>query len=268
MKLKKLISILMILVMMMGVGGCMKEGPEAVKQDLLNYIEKKYGEKFVIVKYGLEDGYANIQFDHIVVHPQKDKEKVFMAYREKKRNGSGYEYHDGYAYRLAEPLMDERIKSIVGNEFSNFKFAANISNGHLEFTSHDYKNGDMDLDEFLKKEEKDSGCAIEIVTTINGNDKPDKNRICEEAYSFTKKLIDNKVVKNKICVNTHFFILNDSDFERVNPKELNRNLVTARILKDKYHVKAEVVTGSDDGLNYNDTIQSMLKYYDDYRGDK
>lgn len=264
MKLKKLISILMILVMMMGVGGCMKEGPEAVKQDLLNYIEKKYGEKFVIVKYGLEDGYANIQFDHIVVHPQKDKEKVFMAYREKKRNGSGYEYHDGYAYRLAEPLMDERIKSIVGNEFSNFKFAANISNGHLEYTAHDYKKGYINLDGFLKSEAEDAGCVLEIDVAMDYDGTLDKNKICGEIYNFTKKLIDSRVVKSKICVNVYSYIFDDKNFSKVNPINLYVDNLPGDSITDKYHARGSVIIGSKDGLIYNDTIQDVLQVYREY----
>lgn len=261
MKLKRLISILIIIVMMMGVGGCMKESPDAVKQDLLNYIEKKYGEKFVIINYGLEDGYANIQFDHIVVHPQNDKEQVFMAYREKKSNGSGYEYHDGYAYRLAEPLMDERIKSIVGNEFSNLKFAAHISNGHLEYTAHNYKKGNINLDEFLKSEAKDASCVLEIDVAMDYDGALDKNKICEQIYNFTKKLINSRVVKNKICVNVYSYIFDDKNFNKANPRNLYRDNLQGDDITDIYHARGAVIIGSEDGLNYNDTVQDVLKSY-------
>lgn len=141
------------------------DGADNVKQDLLRYVEDKYEERFIIIDYGVNNGSSN-KFDYVLVRNIDDRNKVFKVYRKKKISGYGYEYCDGYAYRLAESLMNIRIKNIVGNQFSNLKFETHITNGHTEYTHYNYNKNSIDLDEFLKNEQIHSNCVVEVMVTI------------------------------------------------------------------------------------------------------
>ncbi len=222
---------------------------------MVEYAEKKYGQKFVAESYDGGGAYKNIQFPNTVMYPEGDKLKPFMVIKQDNK------YRDGYAFRLVEPMVDERIKSIVGNEFPNFKYATfiTVNLGSAEFTDNSYITK-INYDDFIKKEGNEA--IIEIRVFVNYGDELDKHKEAEEIHSFMQKLIDNKLVKSKMIVKACFYFVNQSNYNKINAKKCRYNHAD-RELSQEYNINTFNTLISQDGLNYNESVEDIEKKFND-----
>ena len=74
--MKKLLILMVISFLSLGVMGCMSESE---KEELLGYLEEKYGGKYEVVKYWTENDGTSKLYHQMLVHPEGEPEHLFKA---------------------------------------------------------------------------------------------------------------------------------------------------------------------------------------------
>ncbi len=223
---------------------------------MVEYAERKYGQKFVAESYDGGGAYKNIQFPNTIMYPKGDLSKQFMVVKMKNQ------YKDGYAFRLVEPMVDQRIKNIVGNEFPDFKYATVITtNANPEYAEGNYTKK-IDYNDFIKKEGV-YGAYIEINAFVNCGNVFDKDKEAQEMLSFMKRIVDGKIVGSKIAIVGEFTFLDNKNFNRVDANKL-KVVSDGKKLKKEYDVKMFAHLMLEDGQKYNVTIEDAKNdFYSD-----
>lgn len=135
--MKKLIALLLLLTLILG--GCKmkkeenKDLPtmEEVREEMLDYLEDKYGEEFEM--YNIEyAGWGNRNRENMLVYPKdrEDDERVFSLYRIYEDDGS-IRYEDGYVGYVMEPIFIEKYEKIVKKYFPDSIVFASLLGPHV-----------------------------------------------------------------------------------------------------------------------------------------
>lgn len=192
---------------------------------------------YKIVKHE-EDKYAlylkiknyRTSYRGITVYPRNDQSKIFYA----EQNGKNY--RDGYAYRLVEPQLKERIEGIKNNDFKNLKFSVMISHdedGLLSVTNYNYK-GIPDLEDFLNKESKSS---IEIKAFINYGEKLDEEKLSEEIKDFAYIIMDNRFSNKNINISFIFYLVSEKNYKKIKPERYKFDMVKKKEAEKSVYIK-------------------------------
>ncbi|PJI09591.1 MULTISPECIES: hypothetical protein [Clostridium] len=274
MKKNKVLCVILVLLIVVVSSGCSREWKERhvviKEQEALEYLQKKYGKKFVCEGYcKSRKGTDNSK---MIMYPKDDKTKQFTISKEYspkyvEENGQnvrkdGYDYDDEYPARLVENMIDERIKNTVGSQFPDIKYASYVSvYGNL---NEQYKNK-IDYDKFIKQEGETSD--INITVLVNYGDNFDKNKEVQEAYSFMKKVIDGKIVNTPIKIKASFYFVDSDNYNKDDIKSVrcDDNDVSDDVdTREKYNIKASVDLESEDGLNYSQDIRDIENKMDSF----
>ncbi|KHD38588.1 hypothetical protein NL50_03545 [Clostridium acetobutylicum] len=267
---KSILAIVLILLSLIGYSkGKVEEPPNVSTKNrdvMLNYIEKKYGKKFVFKDY-YNIGEGKKDNSKAIFYPKEDKTKRFTVYKVKevqdvKENGKDViktvnTYEDDYALRLIESIVDKKIKNSVGIGFPSFKYASYITT--YGPTKGKYTNK-VDYDEFIAKEGQVA--HMNIVIFVNYEKSFDKHKEAEESYSFIKKIIDSKLIKSPMELEAKFYYLNERDYKKINARKNKYDFgdymmgehENTQSVNFKYRVQHFLDLKSKDGINYNQDV--------------
>ncbi|PJI09592.1 MULTISPECIES: hypothetical protein [Clostridium] len=277
MKKNKILCAILVLLIVVISSGCSKSWKWKTthvvikEQEALEYLQKKYGKKFVCEGY-CKSGRSR-DTSKMIIHPKDDKTKRFTILKEYsptyvEENGrdvrkDGYSYEDDYPSKLIEPMIDKRIKNTVGSQFPDVKYASYISDcGNI---NNDYKDK-IDYDNFIKQEGETSD--IKITVLVNYGDNFDKNKAAQKAYSFMKKVIDGKLVNTPIKIKASFYFVDSGNYNKDNIKSVrwDENDISGEYvdIHEKYNIKYSVDLESEDGLNYSQDIRDIENKMDSF----
>ena len=122
-----LICILVIAALLVGCGKEIKENSnkgiytrEEVMQQMLDYLDEKYGEEFDVLDVEYQDWSRN--WEKLYAVPKgKGKEYEFVVYRLKNENGDIY-YTDDFFIIAQKDKYGEHLKTYVDKYFDEYKF--------------------------------------------------------------------------------------------------------------------------------------------------
>lgn len=122
-----LICILVIAALLVGCGKEIKENSnkgiytrEEVMQQMLDYLDEKYGEEFDVLDVVYKDWSRN--WEKLYAVPKgKGKEYEFMVYRFKDENGEIY-YTDDYFIIAKKDEYSEYLKTIIDQYYDEYRF--------------------------------------------------------------------------------------------------------------------------------------------------
>lgn len=219
---------------------------------VLKYEENKYGVMLKIKNYNLITKTG-------ILYPKNDKSKMFYVTSEKKSKDKNYTYEDGYVYRLLEPLLYERIEGISQEKLNNFKYSvliSNSNNSYLSLPNRKY-NKQPDLDDFFKHENKS---LVTIKTVVNYGHRLNKKNTASKINEFIKKLMENKMLPDKIKVSFEFYFVNSNDFEKADVDDFKfrdrKEIVEDKIIKNCLFIN------SISQLNYKDKAQNIYNAFE------
>ncbi|KHD38586.1 hypothetical protein NL50_03535 [Clostridium acetobutylicum] len=263
MKKGKILSAILIALVAAVLGGC--SGKSSAKDDrALSYLKKKYGMQFVIDGYYNSNDGKEVERSKIITHPTNNKSKPFIVERVKIGTDTKITYEDDYSCRLIEPMIDEKVKNILGDDSSNIKCASYVS-------AEDYQNLDdytskIDYDAFIK--DQGNNATINIIAVVNHGDNFDKNTEAQKVYSFMKKIVDNKLVKTHMHIEVSFYFVKSQYYNKTSPQAIayryNRSMMDSEWLNKnedttKNYVDHSFTLRSQDGLSYNQDINEIMK---------
>lgn len=175
----------------MGVSRCMsiKKYEDEAKKEMIDYLEKKYNEKFVMEYFvPLGNGFNRPTYEQGFVRLEDDKLTKFTVQRRKNEEGKGYYFTDGYTFRIAEREFLKEIDKIAKDFFQEYMLTTYITTTAPEFTKYSYDKN-LNLNEMLNKETR---VMISARVYINSRNIIDKNREAKKIYSFMNKIKGNK----------------------------------------------------------------------------
>lgn len=141
------------MIMTLGVSGCMSKkqenqgNPEAIKNQMLAYLEEKYGEKFLPISFE-SSGFA-YSHDTLWVYPEKgSKEDRFEIWGSRDKDGK-YVMNDGYFGIYIKPSYEEVMSGFVRGIYKDFKLYTEFGEGvRLDGFNKDTKIEDIyDIDQ-------------------------------------------------------------------------------------------------------------------------
>ena len=207
-RLKKSISLLSIIILIIGVSGCMKQenkvtkdsaglkittDSEEIKDQIIGFLEEKYDKEFTPGGF-VEENTRLASRNTLMVYPKGgDKQKeLFEAYREMKDDK--YEFSDSYFGVLIHDEYVEKIRGIAKEFFPQCVVEVNNTTDSLP--------NELDLNSTLQdvldmNVEYDPVISLNVAPTFNSIEEFDKN-----VDLFIPKLIENKM-KGNIVV--HYF---------------------------------------------------------------
>eukprot|EP00831_Metopus_contortus_P031839 TRINITY_DN2586_c0_g1_i6.p2 TRINITY_DN2586_c0_g1~~TRINITY_DN2586_c0_g1_i6.p2 ORF type:complete len:222 (+),score=34.44 TRINITY_DN2586_c0_g1_i6:447-1112(+) len=214
--IKRIISIICTFILITGMGGCMNEeekdnkkikeqeanGPEEIKDQIIGFLEKKYGKEFVPLS--LEIDRWPYHWDDLSAYPKGgDKEKdSFNAYRQKK--DGKYVFSDSYFGVLIHDEYVERIKDIAKVYFPECEVS-------VDYVSNSFPN------------ELDSNCTLQDAIDMNVKYDPSVSIIVAPVFNSIEEFDKNvdlfmlQLVKNRIegIINISYFKDNNIKVDKV-----------------------------------------------------
>ena len=114
---KIMIAALLIVAILVGGTGCMKQNNESFRELALCYMEEKYGEPFVFVS-SWGSSYANKGIQEIVVHCESQSEDILVR---GVKEGDAYTFSDSYLAVKYKEQMASAVKALSDEFFGESK---------------------------------------------------------------------------------------------------------------------------------------------------
>ena len=219
-KLVKMMAVLgLTAIICIGGFGCMTVNN---KKEILEYMEKKYNEEFVVESYTPWNKLTN-QYGggKIIAHPKGNPDLVFYAGVLDSKNGGYYENYQEtiYGVELKKYFKD----SITSNMSNPFDFAIYFDFGDLDNTK---EAQEMNLEEILEYGKEEVGIVMDLGIEVGSEDEISKHY--EEVLNIYNLLKDFKV--DKFTLNVGFV------------KDINSSNIKS------YFIKSEVYNNTWDDL--------------------
>lgn len=218
--MKKLIGILLAIALMMGGTGCMNSN-EKIKDDMLDYVNEKYGETFeadTLVR-------ANwaYHYDKLYAHPQGRPEDEFQIEHYVNEQGRS-SFADGYFGILIKDAYQESIKVIVDPVFPESKIFVNFD----ENVFADRLNDNSCVSDIYNSEENFTTDTYVFI--------PQRGLEKSEFDLNTLKTIGKGIAEKKLVGGLAFYLLNDSSFDSLDEKNYNEFLSQTNGMLDHHNI--------------------------------
>lgn len=234
----------------MGVSGCMsiKKYEDEAKKEMIDYLEKKYNEKFVMEYFTpLGNGFNRPTYEQGFVRLEDDKLTKFTVQRRKNEEGKGYYFTDGYAFRIAEREFLKEIDKIAKDFFQEYMLTTYITTTAPEFTKYSYDKN-LNLNEMLNKETR---VMISARVYINSRDIIDKNKEAKKIYLFM-----NKIKENKYWGLITFLYFESDVFNKLEYEKLA--LMKLEEVETKLNVKNSTFSEVNKDMTINDSEKDII----------
>jgi hypothetical protein len=147
--LKRGVVLIIVLFIVTGVIGCMENGFFEEINDITEYLESKYGEKFIVTRLFMND--RGINQNKAYVHPEgREADWFAVRFSTDKINGKR-EFNDGYGFIFAAQAIFPEYEQWITRVVPEVKITIDVCNG-MEVTRAEHMAG-VSFDEFIKKEE-------------------------------------------------------------------------------------------------------------------
>ena len=201
-----LICVLILATLLGGCGMKTKENNnkemytrEEVKQQMLDYLDEKYGEEFDVLDVVYKDWSRN--WEKLYAVPKgKGKEYEFMVYRFKDENGEIY-YTDDYFIIVKKDEYSEYLKTIIDQYYDEYRFIFYFPWNIEGKTSLDQN---ISFDEFQKYADEHLVLCVQLFI------KEDREDVAEAKLN----QLYNHLSKDMSSVAISVFGFNDENYEK------------------------------------------------------
>ncbi|MFP7299904.1 hypothetical protein [Neobacillus niacini] len=190
---KKVRSILLPFVLLIGVTGCMKENSS--ENGILTYLEETYNETFEVetFKEGSTIFKSMYGADKVIVHPKGKPEHVFVAGEDRDHEG---EYYDNYVLSKWSNELTEKLKPEISNllpEDAEYRVLLFVEDG-----KYDSSMKDMSVDDYLTNVNNE--VSIELKAAIKSAGKPNVTDYNESIYQLLQVVKQMNVKSSRVSV--------------------------------------------------------------------
>lgn len=240
MSLKKYSVVLASLLLIMGVSGCVKND---TKKEIVNYLEDKYNEEFVVESYEkkskLEYEYGG---DKITAHPKNNNEIVFVAGQANTKDGG---YYDTYYLSMVGDKITSDIKEEVDGIIDNkdeYKIAIYGLNNSFDL------NNEVSAKDFIKN--NNVNVVLNVAIRIDGNE--DMDKVFEKSFKLLNLLESLGSSRYKLSVG----IVSGETKISEHIRTANANNVSWKDLDED--VKGSIIISHNEKVN---SINEISNYY-------
>ncbi|MFJ5762917.1 hypothetical protein ACIQAA_28125 [Neobacillus sp. NPDC093182] len=198
---KKVRSILLPFVLLIGVTGCMNE--KSSENAILTYLEETYHETFEVETF--KEGstiFKNMYgADKVIVHPKGKPEHVFLAGEDRDHEG---EYYDNYVLSKWSDELTKRLKPEISNllpEDAEYRVLLFVEDG-----KYDSSMKDMSVDDYFANVNND--VSIELKAAVKSAGKPNVTDYNEPIYQLLQVVKQMDVKSSRVSVG---FVDNGAD---------------------------------------------------------
>jgi hypothetical protein len=219
---------------------------------MLNYLEKKYAEKFVMKSFlPGGNGFNKPAYDEGWVYPKNNISKSFKIQRYKSKDDDGHYFTDGYGLRIAEEQFSQKITDIAQEFFDNYELSVKISTPAPESTDYSFDKS-FNLEDFFEKEPRSLNNVVRLY--IGSKEVIDIQDQSEKVYGFM-----NKVLEDGYYAFVVFIFVDEDNYSKVEPEKLVNNELKDIIehLNVKYRTYSEIKRG----LSFTDSVQDIVSRF-------
>lgn len=215
----KLLNRLVIIVMsIIGISGC-ESRFEKVSNIILNTLEERYNEEFVIDSMGNSWGTSDDSTIKAFVYPVNHKERMFRVTITKDLS----KVEDKYPLVLMEDKLNKFIEKIYQTDFEN-KIYTYIGS---DYTSENYK--DVTLEDYFKGN-SNVGVLIQIFLNIEEEENIDKIKEAQSIFEFISKYLNEDYPINNLLI----YYMKSDEFNKIMLDDSNVSDNVAIYMKDEY----------------------------------
>lgn len=190
---KKVQSILLPFVLLIGVTGCMNE--KSSENTILTYLEETYNETFEVETF--KEGstiFKNMYgADKVIVHPEGKPEHVFLAGEDRDHEG---EYYDNYVLSKWSDELTNRLKPEISNllpEDAEYRILLFVEDG-----KYDSSMKDMAVEDYFANINDD--VSIELKAAVKSAGNPNVADYNEPIYQLLQVVKQLDVKSSRVSV--------------------------------------------------------------------
>ncbi|MFB3170817.1 hypothetical protein P5G62_027395 [Neobacillus sp. 179-C4.2 HS] len=190
---KKVRSILLPFVLLIGVTGCMNE--KSSENAILTYLEETYNETFEVETFNEGSTIFKNMYgaDKVIVHPKGKPEHVFLAGEDRDHEG---EYYDNYVLSKWSDELTKRLKPEISKllpEDAEYRVLLFVEDG-----KYDSSMKDMSVDDYFANVNND--VSIELKAAIKSAGKPNVTDYNEPIYQLLQVVKQMDVKSSRVSV--------------------------------------------------------------------
>ncbi|GGH11134.1 hypothetical protein [Paenibacillus segetis] len=179
-----------------------KADPEAIKNEMMTYLEEKYGEEFVPMSLSLSN-FAD-SYDSLWAYPKNGtKRDSFEVWGTRMEDGS-YSMSDGYFGIYIKPKYEEVLSGFVGDVYKEFKLFTDFGEGILP----DRLNKETKIEEIYSKDEVFSSDTVIFVK---------QESVAGVDVEASLREIAERMRKNKMVVLVRLYVVHNEKFQSIGP---------------------------------------------------
>ncbi|GGH11093.1 hypothetical protein [Paenibacillus segetis] len=183
-----------------------KADPEAIKNEMMTYLEAKYGEEFVPMSLSLSN-FAN-SYDSLRAYPKNgNKGDSFEVWGTRMEDGS-YSMSDGYFGIYIKPKYEAVLSGVVRDIYKEFKLFTDFGEGILP----DRLNKDTKIEEIYNKDEHFRSNTILFV-------KQESAKGIDDEVSL--RTIAEKMLEKKMVGDIDLYVVIDDKYDSIGLEALN-----------------------------------------------
>ncbi|WP_223068049.1 hypothetical protein [Paenibacillus caui] len=194
--------VMCMIIIALGVSGCMnkKQDPEVIKDEMMAYLEKKYGEEFVPLSLSFSD--FAYSYDRLYAYPKKGTEKdAFEVWGTRKDDGS-YSMSDGYFAKYIRPEYETVMSGFVSEIYKDFKLYTDFNEGIMP----DRLNKNTKIEEIYNKDELFFSDTVIFVKESSAKGIDDEESL---------RTIAEKMQAKKMVGSVRIYIVFDDKYESI-----------------------------------------------------
>lgn len=206
--IKRAVLLLLALIILLGVSACMKKkpDPEAIKAEMMEHLEKKYGEEFVPLSLTLS-GFA-YSYDQLRAYPKSGSEQdAFDIWGTRMKDGT-YSIRDGYFGIYIRPQYEEMMSRFAQEIYKDSKVFVSFGEGVFP----DWLTKATKLEEIYREGETFNSDSVIFVKESSAAGKDDEASLNQIA----KRMIQHKMVGD-----VRLYVVKDSKFDDINMAALS-----------------------------------------------
>lgn len=175
------------LIISLGVSGCMKKSdPEAIKDQMITYLQEKYGEEFVPISFE-SSGFA-YSYDTLWVYPKDGTKADRFEVRGSKAKDNTYVMSDGYYGIYIKPQYEAVLSGFVGEIYKDYKLFTDFGEGVWS----EQLNKDTKIEEIYEIDRLVSSSNVIFVKEDSAKNIDDEEAIRQIAENMkAKKMVGN-----------------------------------------------------------------------------
>ena len=255
MKIIKIISVLVVSSIILCSTSCGLNPiyNNSVKQQMLDYLHKKYNQDFEIIKYYPQPLIDGPSYDRAIACLKADKSRHFTIITGDKDS----KFRDGYVFNLVEKNFDNYIQTLAEGLNMKVKVKTQVTET-LDVTYLNYdKNKTYDYNT-LNATDKERGITMDTYMYIDVKEPINPAEHVDAIAKLLKNLKDNNIDCD-VC----FMLINDTQFDDFNLDTFtNHSFDNKKLIQGREYFSREYVRDIKDTENLaSNILTNMTKNY-------